>query len=119
MEKAQGQLAGPVGQPHQQTAPAPKGDIRHCDLALYDHPLSGPERPERGYSRPVFVALGQEKQQVQRPLHAEPGQTFSDGGADAAQGMQIVGGLQGTRTASASTVAPRGRDATPIAARAG
>jgi hypothetical protein len=86
MKKAQGQLPGPIGQPHEQTAPAPIGDIRHRNLALHHYPLPGPEGPERRYPRSVFVALGQEKQQVQRPLHAKPGQTFSDGGADAAQG---------------------------------
>ena len=119
MKKAQGQLAGPVGQPHEQTAPAPIGDIRQCNLALDHHPLAGPERPKRCHPGPVFITLGQEKQQVQRPLYAKPCQAFCERGADAAQCTQIVGGLQGTRTASASTVAPRGRDATPIAARAG
>lgn len=119
MKEAQGQLAGVVGQPDEQAAPAPEGDVGNGNLALDDNALPRSKRAQRYDPSAVFVALGKQEQQVQRPFNAESRELFRYGGADTAKGAQVVGRLQGTSTASASTAAPRGSDATPMAARAG
>ena len=124
MEKTQRQETRAVRDSAQHLAPAAENDLGEQHLAFDRRALSRAQLAERHHPRPVLVAQRQKKQQVLGGLDSQRPQPLRKRIADAAQGrdrLRSGHGVRGHRATmhSTSTCAPRGRAATPTAARAG
>ncbi len=119
IKEPQRQDTGSIRDPAQHLPPAAERDFREQHLAFHRGALTRQQFAQGDHASAILVTRRQEKQQILRGLHAQRPQAQRERVADAAQGgdrFQI--GHRATMH-STSTCAPRGRAATPTAARAG
>ncbi len=134
MKESQAQVASAVIDGHKPTATATIAEGRIHHLALHQALLLWVDVAKRDHAAAILVAERQVKQQVADPENAQALELPLQAGPDAFQGFHALLGDHGAfrlraltnqpspgwaMTPSTSTAAPRGRAATPIAARAG
>ncbi len=119
IEEPQRQRSRAVADSAQQLAPAAKRNLREQYLALDRRALPRAQFPQRHDASAVLVAQRQEKQQILRGLHAECAKPLGKRIADPAKHRHRLRVDHSATMHSTSICAPRGRAATPTAARAG
>ena len=119
IEKAQRQKARTVGDFAQQLPPPAINDFGEQYLALDRRALPRAQFSQRNHPRAVFVTQRQQEQKVLSGLNPQGAQAQSERIADAAQYRDRLDWRHRATMHSTSTCAPRGKAATPTAARAG
>ena len=119
VEEPQRQRSRAVADSAQQLAPAAKRDLREQDLTLDRRALPGAQFPQWHDAGAILIAQGQQEQQILRGLHAECAEPLGERAADPAKHRHRLRVDHSATMHSTSICAPRGRAATPTAARAG
>ncbi|EXI74099.1 MAG: hypothetical protein AW07_02237 [Candidatus Accumulibacter sp. SK-11] len=118
-DEAQGENAATaVGNPDHELTPRRSSDCKVENLALDEQGTPRCRLGNGGDARLVFIAQRQMQDEILRPLQPEPAQPVADCWRSIDR-IRCRHQPPTTMTASASTKAPRGSEATPTAARAG
>src|SRR5271169_5722595 len=119
VKETQCQKSRAIRNPAEHLAAAAECHLGEQHFAFDGGALPGAQLAQRHHPGAIFIAQGQQEQEVLGCLHSQCLETRGERLADTAQNRDRVWRDHVATMHSTSTCAPRGSDATPTAARAG